>query len=354
MPYLDSDLHVNEAMTDFASAFRQDIEGYLWSKLLPVVVTRHRSDFIRQFDKGALLRRYDLRVGKGGRIQDVSFAVDQNLRFNAVDYSVEATMRATESSNADSIIEYEQELTYTALVNLHTCIEALTIKDTLRNPSVMTNNTDLSANPNEQWDSMNAVMSDPVADVSGSVLRIKSRTGHAPNLCVMHDFTWNIVQRHPSVLARGPINPSGAGIVTKAVFEEICGLEPGSLVTTSMTYNTAVEGATPDFRSFIGPDVIIAYTQAAGPRNYGLGQSFLWPGEKMGNLAERAGIGAGTGGVPFMVLQYPDHNRDPRGANVLRVVGGLDQKVLVTDAGELLLNVVDKTNAALYQNFLNN
>ena len=92
--------------------------------------------------------------------------------------------------------------------------------------------------------------------------------------------------------------------------------------------------------------------EAGGLRNYGLGQSFLWPGDVSTNVDTVNA--AGMGGVPFVVLQFPDNNRDPRGANVLRIVGGLDQKILVPDAGELLINVVDKTNTVAYGNFLNN
>jgi hypothetical protein len=352
MPFIDSGLHLNEAQTDFAIGFRQEEEGYLWSKLLPPKTVKKRSDYIRQIDKGQLLRKYDLRVGKGGRVAEVQFKIGANLSFNAIDYAVEAVMRATESSNADSVLQYEQELTYHACIAMHTNLEVITVKETLRDPTQMTNNVDLSVNASDQWDQYNSVSSDPVEDIKRRVLRIKTRTGRAPNLCVMHDYVWDVVQRHPSVLARGPVNPTGMAIVTKEMFEKMCDLPPGSLITTSMTYNLAAEDQTADFRSFIGPDVILAYTEAGGLRNYGLGQSFLWPGDVSTNVDTVNA--AGMGGVPFVVLQFPDNNRDPRGANVLRIVGGLDQKILVPDAGELLINVVDKTNTVAYGNFLNN
>lgn len=349
MPFLDSNLHINEALTDVGVGFRQDEEGFLWGKLLPQKIVKHRSDYIRQIDKGQLLRKYDLRVGQGGRIEDIQFKIGQNLFYNAIDYAVEATMRATEASNADEILQYEQELIYHALVAMHNNLEVVTIKETLRNTSFMTNNTDFSASVADQWDQYNSVSSDPVEDLKRRVLRIKSRTGRAPNICVMHDMVWDVVQRHPSVLARGGVHPTGNAIVTKEQFEKICDLPPGSLITTSMTYNLAAEDQTADFRSFIGPDVILAYVEAPGLRSYGLGYTFMWPGEIMGDMTKKAGIEA-----PFVVLQFPDNNRDPRGANVLRVVGGIDQRVLVADAGELLIKVVNQANTDAYGSFLNN
>lgn len=352
MPFVDSGLHVNEALTDFAIGFRQDLEGYLWSRLMPPKVVKKRSDYIRQIDKGQLLRKYDLRVGKGGRVTDINFKIGDNLTFNAVDYSVEATMRQTEASNADDVLQYEQELIYHALVAMNTNIEVIVLKETLRNTSLMTNNTDLSANPADQWDKFNSASSDPCEDIKRRVLRIKSRTGRKPNVCLMHDMVWDVIQRHPSTLARGAINPSGNAVVTKAMFESYCELEPGSLITTSMTYNLAAEDQTADYRSFIGPDVLLMYTEAGGLRNYGIGQSFMFPGE---TDSDRLMLkDAGLSGVPFAVLQYPDPNRDPRGANVLRIVGGADFKILVPDAGELIVNAVDASDSAAFGSFLLN
>lgn len=354
MPFIDSQLHYNQALTDYAIGFRQDIAGYLWSRLLPPKTVTKRSDVIRQIDKGQLLRKYDLRVGSSGRITEVQFKIGANFNFNAIDYAVEATMKKSEVSNADAILEYEQELIYHAMVAMHTNIEVITVKETLRNPAILTNNIDLASALASRWDQYHSASSSPIKDIKQRVLLIKSRTGHAPTICLMHDMVWDVVQRHPDTLARGAVNPIGNAIVTKEQFEKICDLPPGSLITTSQTYNIAAEGAPDDFRSFIGPDCLLAYCAPAATRSFSLGQSFQFIGEADEEMAQKAGLGEGGGGLPFLVLQYPDHNRDPRGANVLRVVGGLDQKVLVPAAGELILNCVDKANSAAYGNFLNN
>ena len=59
--------------------------------------------------------------------------------------------------------------------------------------------------------------------------------------------------------------------------------------------------------------------------------------------------------APFVVYEFPDNGfLDPRGATIHRLVGGLDQKVLVPEAGYLIKNCVDYTNTAAYGNFLNN
>ena len=53
--------------------------------------------------------------------------------------------------------------------------------------------------------------------------------------------------------------------------------------------------------------------------------------------------------APFVVLEFPDVGlKDPRGATVHRIVGGLDQKILVPEAGFLIQNCVDATRTDWY------
>lgn len=59
--------------------------------------------------------------------------------------------------------------------------------------------------------------------------------------------------------------------------------------------------------------------------------------------------------APFLVYEFPDAGlKDARGATIHRLVGGMDQKVLVPEAGYLIRDCVDKTNTARYESFLNN
>lgn len=346
--FTSSTLHVSVPLTDLAVAFRADEQGYLWSSLLPPKVVRKRTDLIRQIDKGQLLRKYDLRAGAGGRIQEVQFKVGSNLSFNAIDYAVQAVMRNTESMEADEILQYTQEQMYHALIAMHTNIEVVTVKETLRNASIMTNNVTLVAS--QYWDNYTSLDSDPIDDLKVGVLSVFSKTGKMPNIIVMHAYVWDRIQRHPRVMNRGPVHPQGLGIVTIEGLEKILGVEPGTIRVTAQKYNTAGEDLTPTFRSMIGPDTIVAYTSAPSIREYGLGHSFMFQDSSAGGDPQLIKeIQA-----PFVVYEFPDNGfLDPRGATIHRLVGGLDQKVLVADAGYLIKNCVDPTDAA-YQGLLDN
>lgn len=349
MPFLQSQLHVSVPLTDFAVAFRPDEEGYLWGQLLPPKVVTKRTNLIRQISKAQLLRKYELRVGRGGRVSEVEFKVDQNLSYSATDYAVESILSQTEDMEADEILQYEQEQMYACLIAMHTNLEVLTIKQTLRDTTVLTNNVTLL--PRNYWDNYNSGASNPIEDVKVGCLSVFVRTGKMPNRIVMHAYVWDRVQRHPTVLARGGVHPSGNAIVTVEQFEAILGVAPGTMRITAQQYNVALEDQTPDYRSMIGGDTIIAYVEPPGVRTYGLGCSFMFQRASAGdNLEIVKELEA-----PFVVYEFPDvGQKDPRGATVHRLVGGLDQKVLVPEAGYLIKNCVDVTNTARYSNFLNN
>lgn len=349
MAFNTSTLHISVPLTDLAVAFRPELEGYLWSTLLPPKVVTKRTDLIRQIDKGNLLLRKDLRAGKGGRVEEVQFKVGENLSFSAIDYAVQAILRNTERMEADEILQYDQENIYHCLIAMHTNIEVVTIKETLRDPNVLTNFVAL--NPAEYWDDYSSPLSDPVDDIKVGVLQVFVKTGHMPNQIVMHAMVWDRVQRHPKVLARGGVHPTGNAIVTIAEFERIIGVEPGTMKITAQQYNNANEGQTPNYVSMIGPDTIITYSEAPGIRSYGIGYSYMFQDSSAGGMDVQA---VKEIEAPFLVYEFPDNGLfDPRGATVHRLVGGLDQKVQVADAGYLIQNCVDRT-APRYAGYLNN
>lgn len=345
MSFLNSELHLNVPLTDLAVRFSPIKEGYLWSRMLPPKVVNKRSNFIRQISKGQLLRIGDYRVGTGGQVQEIQFKVDNSLSYNCIDYSVEAVLRQTEEMEADEILEYAQEQMYTCMISMNGFIEYVTIKQTLRNPAILTQNVTLT--PAEFWDNYNSQASDPIEDLKIACLKVLVATTKMPNAITMHAMVWDRVQRHPRVLARAGVHPTGGGIVSIAQFEDILGVEHGTLMITTQQYNSALEDQTPVFKSFIGPDTIVAYVEPSSVRNFGLGQSFMF------QRASSDGRGANEIikdlEAPFVVYEFPDlGTKDPRGSTVHRIVGGIDQKVLVPEAGFLVQNCVDASRTDWY------
>lgn len=356
MAFLNSQLHVNQALTDYAISFRPELEDYLWNTALPKKVVSHKSDVIRSIDKGQILRLWDIRTGGQAKpSQRVSFKIGANQLYECVSYRAEAILDPVERANADSVLLYDQEQMFAALMAMQTNFEFACVKDTLRNPAILTNNVAITAA--NRWDNYASPTSDPITDLTSAIELMRVRIGGKnPNFLAMHRLVWNQVQKHPAVLARGAVhvNPAGLGIVTPTQFEQILDLPPGSLHITVAQYNTAVEGTPDDFRSFIGPDVIIGYNEPTpGVRNYGLGQSFMFLPK---DLPLEGGAKLTSGSVdPMIVIEYPGYGIGEMGVSTIAsVYGSVAFKVLVPDAGYLLTDVVNKTNTALYGNLLNN
>lgn len=346
MAFLNSQLHVSVPLTDLAVAFRVKKDQWLWSKLLPPKVVNKRTDLIRQISKAQLLRSYELRAGKGGAVQEIQFKIDDNQSFKCIDYAVEAVLSNTESAEADAILEYEAEQIYACVTAMEINMEIVTIRDTLRDAAVLTQNVTLT--PAYYWDNYNSLNSDPIEDLMVACLLVFVATGNRPNLIVMHAFVWDRVQRHPKVLARGGVHPTGNAIVTIEQMEHILSVPPGTIQVTANYYNAAREDQTPVYRAMIGPDTIVAYCAPPSDRTYALGTSFQFNASSVG----------GSGEIieelkaPFVVYEFPDVGlRDARGATIHRLVGGLDQKVLVPEAGYLIKNCVD-SSAARYGGYL--
>lgn len=343
-----SQLHVNQALTDIAVRYSPDEQGYLWNKLLPMKVESKRSNIIRAINQANLLRRYDLRSGRGSGVLELQFKADPNLMYNCVDYAAQVLLSNTESAEADDVLMYAQEQIYHCWIAMQIGMEGLTF-DTLRDPSVITQGYTLSAS--QLWDLPNSPSSNPLSrDLIPACAQVKVRTGHAPNIIVMHEYVWRKLQVHNEVLSRGGVHPTGNAIVSLEQMEKILEVPPGTIRVTSQFYNKALEDQAADFRSFIGPDVLIAYVEPPQTRTFGLGCSFMFQGAKSSGMYLPSVEEIES---PFLVLEFPDNGlRDPRGATIHRIVGGLDQKVLNAQAAVLLKGVVDGTNATLYQNFL--
>ena len=349
MSYTASQLHVNQALTDLAVRFSVDEEGYLWHKILPVKIESKRSNIIRQISRANLLRNYDLRVGRGGVVPEVQFKLDANLTYNCQDYSVQAVISNTEAAETDDILQYEQELIYHTWVAMQTGIEYVTLKQTLRDTSVLTQNVTLTAS--QLWDNPNSQASKPISgDLIPAVTTVRVQTGHDPNVIIMHEMVWRKLQLHPETLARGGVHPTGNAIVSIEQMERILEVPPGTIHVTKQFYNLGLEDQAEIPTSFVGPDVIVAYVEQPGVRTYGLGSTFMFQSNKMdkGYAPNVDEIEA-----PFLVYEFPDWGqRDVRGATIHRIVGGLDQKILNAKAGFLIKGVVDSSRTDLYSTFL--
>lgn len=355
----DSQLHVNIPLTDYAIGFRPDESGFLWRSLLPEKVVPNTSNIIRQIDRANLMQVPDIRNGAQGYMSEVQFKMGASQTYACVDYAVEVVKDRRERSNADPILQYDQEMLFTGMNKVNLNLEKVNVRDTLRDTANYDSAHVVTLTSGSRWDDHNSPTSKPIEDIKTGVLRVKVQCGGAKRgtiFVVFHDYVWNKIQLHPGLLARAPVHPQGAGILTISAFEEILFGKPddpnrvnGKVLTTSQFYNTALDPQAEDMRSFIGDDCLIIYAEPASQRAFGFGTSFMFSG-----ITEGVEFMSQSGGIPIVVYSYPDPKRGVYGSDVDRIVGSVDFKILNPKGGYILKEVVDATNTAEYQSMLDN
>lgn len=352
----DSVLHLNVPLTDLAVAFRADHKKFLWQKLMPPKVVPNTSNIIRQIDRANLMSLPDIRAGANGFMSEVQFKMGADINYRCIDYSVEVVKDRRERANADSILQYDEEMLYTGLTKVHGVLERV-VFTTMRDTTNYDANHTVTLAGGDRWDQLNSPNSDPIADLKNAILQVQVQTGGASSgkiYVILHGMVWNQIQLHPNILARAPVHPSGGGIMTVPIFEEILfgkkgdpNSVDGEVIVTMNFYNAGNEGATEDMRAFVGPDVVVTYAEPPSPRNFGYGCAFMFSG-----VDEGIDFLTKSGGPPLVVYSYPDPKRGTYGSDVDRIVGSVDFKVLNNKAGYLIKSVVDGTNTTAYGSFL--
>lgn len=342
-----SALHVAVPETALAVAYRADMSQYLWDALLPIKMVDKPFNLVRGVNKGNLLRRRELRAGPNA--PRVQFKMDTNQTYQTDDFMLEILSDEREKQIADEIIQYDPELIYHLTLAFQTSMEFATIYQILRNTANYGSNyTDLSASGGvQQFDNVGSPDSDPMALFRRIVTQgLHKLGGKVYNNVVMSPFTWNKIQENNNVQKLGRMQNFTAPYMWISAFEDAVGLPQGAIKLTSAVFNDSLEDQTDSFKTFIGPDIIFNFTEPQSPRFFGAGLSIMFPG----------GIpGAGLEGIraPFSLLSFPDFGMESVfGATKFRLAGGIQQKILNTEAMYLIQNAINKSDTDSYGSFL--
>lgn len=330
-------LHVAQALTDLAVAYEPSADGFLRDKFFPRKDVAHLTDKLRQIDKANMMLLHDLKVGNDGRIPETQYRITTDLTYNCQAYGTEVVVGDMDSQNADASLEHEQRQMFHGMNVLTTALEYEAIKNQLRSTSVLTNNQTQTAA--QRWDNYTSASSDPIGDLLAARTLVAARTGgKIPNVLGMSEWTWNAIITHPNVLERVKFQTGSSGsILTTKILADILRLPESAICITASTYNSAAQGATAAYKSFLGSDVVMAYAEDGGRNDYSLGHEFAF---------------SGYGSAPVVVVKYRDEKRGGLlGSSVIRIGSICDFKVTQADAGYLFKTVLD-TTASQYGSFV--
>ena len=333
-------LHTVQPLVDLCIAYDPAEDGYIRSTFFPRRPVHNASNLIHVIDKAQMLRLYDLNMAPNSIAPSVTIGISPNLQYTCKPFAARSPVNAYDVANADAALQFQQRATKQCLISMGQRMEYLAVDSTLRNTAVMTNNETLTNA--QRLDNYASTSSDPVNDCIAAISQIRVKIGKA-NAKVkmsMHQFVWDRVRQHPSVINRVIFSGQAGAVVTKEIFAGMVGLKSGEdLVITAGQYTNSQEGETTQtFKAFIGPDVIFGFGDDGGLDDQALGHEFSFNG-----------LG---GDDPFFVRQYRVEQEGIQGLDYVQVASSIDYKITNVDASFLIKSVVDVNNTALYAGLL--
>lgn len=339
-------LHVPQPLLDLCSAYKPDEDDYIRNRFFPRRPVAHKSDLIRAISKEATLRLYDQDwTTPNALAPSVSYEIGANLQYTCSPVSYRAPINADETANADAALQHELRQTRQALTSMGVRMEFLAVNSKLRSTAVMTNYVTNTAG--SFWDDTGSTTSDPLGQLQDLISGVRIWAGRSNRKktqgsvkIAMHELVFLALKQHPNVIDRVRFQTGSTGaILTEQILASILGLSSADdLIITSAHYATNQQGETAAYKSFIGSDVIGAYTDDGGLDDWSLGHEFAFNG--MG------------GDDPFFVRKYRVEQEGIAGMDYVQVATQVDYKVIQPKSGFLIKNAVNPANTTKFGTWL--
>ena len=263
-----SDVHVDQALTNFAQKFLQS-SGFIFDKVfssLPVSRASDkyhkyaRDDFWRdQGDANMLLAPGGI-VRRGGyRMSTDSYSCDVRAWGKPVSKEVEM--------NADAVIKSEQDAVDYVMQQLFVRLERQWMTEFFATSIWTTDST-----PTNLWS--NFTTSDPLADVETGRLSIQSLTGLKPNTFVVGPRVHAKLKHHP--LVKEQFKYTSSESVTPEMLARV--FEVDRYIVAESVYASNIEGASAAYDFIAGKHALLCYSAPDGSDGATAGRVFKWSG----------------------------------------------------------------------------
>jgi hypothetical protein len=338
-------VHVNRRLTNVSQLYPSDFDS-LGDYFFPPMSVEHLSDQFVTYNKANQLSIRELTpLGDDDTPPSVQLKWDADTTYTCSVYGVSSPGKWITSGNADPSLDYETQRAIQLTQSLRLRLEYLKVKQKLRSTSVMTSYTALtSAQRFDNWGSSSCT---PVETLKNVVVGISYENGgRFPNRMGMTSFVLNAIGGSQDFKSRvqytvipggksGPDAPRGAdGQIM--LLESMIGVAPGTIKIADHVYNSAAEGQTAAYKTFIGSDVVIGYVEPLGLRKWSLSAQFQW---------------SVYNNSPTAIISVPQYNRGTVVTEEFRAFTVIDPKVLNPKLGYLITGCVD-VNDSKYKSLL--
>ncbi len=293
MPGL-SEVHTDQALTDFSVGLFQDLGGSVASQAFSNRNVAQQSNVYYVYDADDLHRVDATNRAPNTPSAAKSFSLTTQPYFCAV-IALHYDVSEQERANADPVLDPEEDAAKVLMEDLM-MKEDLDFAATAFTTGVWGGTDQTGAVNFTQWDD---AASTPIEDLRGQATDMLSNTGRAPNKLVLGFDTWaSGLVDHPDILDR--IKHTQTGIVTQSLFANILGLD--RVITSTSIRNTAQEGLAETASFNLGDSALLIHApDSAGPRTATAGVRFNW-----------SGLIGGTGGIRVKRFEIPEDDAMPR------------------------------------------
>lgn len=319
-------LHVDRLIDNMLKS-RGVPRDFLYAKAFNGVPVAKMTDLIARIAPENDLRLYEARpAGADGLLERVSFNVTSPLSYELQVFGLESVIPNVANGATDAIFDYAERQGAYPVDRLRFRLEYAGTVQTLRNASVMTQNTTLNAA--QKWSNRGSPDSNPIDDLMTWVRFVREQSGREITLIAMSAPVWQEVVQHPTTLARADV--TSWKMLTPKILEELLDVPAGTVyVDKTGMYQAPGTTATTGKRYFLGPDVVILASAPPSRADYSFGHMYYL---------------GGSGDEPIVTLRYPEW-RIPRFGEVVQTSAFVHFLVEAPESAFVAFAVVDPSLA---------
>lgn len=229
------DRHVDSLLTQFSLLSLQNEQGFVASRVCPVVRVAKQSDYYAKytdafFRRNVMKPRAPATESAGG-----GYEVDNTSTYRCDKFAVHLDIADDQRRNADSVFQLDSEatkfLTHQALLNM----EESFATDIFATSTWTGSTTGGDITPSTKWDASGGL---PIADIRLQMRSVKKKSGQKPNKLVCGALAWDVIRENADVLDR--IKHTQRGQVTTDIVAGL--LELDEVLVADSIYTSSVEG----------------------------------------------------------------------------------------------------------------
>jgi len=333
MPHVTpQDVHVNQALTNFSVAYRQELGLYVATKFAPIVPSNKQSNLYFQFNKGDLLRNVAKIRAVGAESEGTDVRLSQEGPFFCQTRAIHQDLDMDTIANADNPLNPKRAATRNVVQWLMTRLE-IDWALAFFKAAVWSNDlTGVAAGavPGTSFLRWSLDDSDPNIDIAVARRLVQQTTGRFPNKAVIAEDVWEVIKNHPQMIDR--IKYTQRGNITRKTTDIVADLwELDEVIVASAVVNSAAEGAADSVDHIMSNGVLLGYVEPAPAIEVPTAcYTFVW-----NNLF--GAVQNEPGGMGMRMLDYPMIWK-----KIHRVEGEMpyDLKIICSDLGCFMDKVI--------------